>query len=276
MLLQTDGSLHLWFGKDNGRCCLIVSIDDATGQVVYGHFRLTEDQVGYLRMIQTVATTRGLPMAYYHDKHTILKSPAKVTIEDELAGRQPMSQIQRVLDDLGIESIAAHSPQAKGRIERLFKTFQDRLCNELAYARITTIQGANGFLPGFIVRFNNKFAVAPVDPQPVWVPIEDIDQGYFFATSEDRTVRKDHTIAWNGKTLQITSLQACLPGKKLQVRTDATGVDRIYDGRQRLQFRPVKSDQKETPIIPIAPQQELKVRQKPAARRPKAWLYAQV
>jgi hypothetical protein len=276
MLLQTDGSLHLWFGPDCARCCLIASIDDATGKVVYGHFRPTEDQIGYLRMIQTVAITHGLPMAFYHDKHTILKSPAKITIDDELAGREPMSQIQRILHDLGIESIAAHSPQAKGRIERLFNTFQDRLCKELALARITTIDAGNVFLSSFIERFNKKFAVAPADPEAVWVPIGDIDQGYFFATTEERTVRKDHTVAWNGQNLQITSRQTNLAGKKVQVRTDASGINRIYDGKLKLEFRIVDPTEKAQVELPITPDRGKDIADKPVTRKSKAWLYAQL
>jgi hypothetical protein len=275
-LIQTDGSLHLWFGRDHPRCCLIASIDDATGQLIYGHFRPTEDQTGYLRMIHTIAETRGLPMAFYHDKHTILKSPAKITIEDELAGRQPMSQIQRVMHELGVESIAAHSPQAKGRIERLFKTLQDRLCNELALAGITSIDEANLFLPGFIERFNKRFAVQAANTEPVWVPIGKIDHGYFFAVSDERTVRKDHTVSWNGLCLQITSLKSCLDGKVVNIRTDASGEVRIYDQKQRLEFRVVPPALKATKAQTIISAPTLEALDDTKSKTYKGWLYGHV
>src|SRR5688500_8099227 len=98
-----------------------------------------------------------MPMAFYHDRHTILRSPKEATIEDELAGRKPMSQVQRVLEEMGVESIAALSPQAKGRIERLWKTLQDRLVKEMRLENIGTMEQANAFLPCFLERFNARF-----------------------------------------------------------------------------------------------------------------------
>jgi hypothetical protein len=106
---------------------LLGAIDDATGQVLYLHFQSTEDQAGYLPVLRTIAQTHGLPLSYYHDRHTILHSPKGPPVDDELAGRAPISQVQRMLAELGVESILAQSPQAKGRIERLWGTLQDRL-----------------------------------------------------------------------------------------------------------------------------------------------------
>ena len=119
-LLQIDGSHHDWLEGRAKKMCLLGGIDDATSKIVGLLFRPTEDQAGYLLLMRQIATDPryGLPMAFYHDKHTILLSPKEATIEDELAGAEPMSQIQQVLRRLGIEGIPAHSPQAKGRIER--------------------------------------------------------------------------------------------------------------------------------------------------------------
>ncbi len=137
---------------------LLGAIDDATGKVVYVHFLKSEDQVGYLLTLRTVALTYGLPHILYHDRHTILRSPKQATIEDELAGRQPQSQIQRVMEQLGITSIPALSPQAKGRIERLWQTFQDRLIKEMRLAGIDSLEQANAFLETFIPAYNERFA----------------------------------------------------------------------------------------------------------------------
>ncbi len=134
-------------------------------------FRPTEDQVGYLLLLRSIAQHYGLPMGIYHDRHTILRSPKQPTLEEQLAGQPPMSQLQRIMAELGIESIAAYSPQAKGRIERLWGTLQDRLTKELRLADITTLEDANAFLPGFSERFNLRFAKAPQDPQSARVPL---------------------------------------------------------------------------------------------------------
>ena len=118
-----------WLEGRGPKMDLLGAIDDATGKVVYAHFRPSEDQVGYLLMLRTVALTHGLPHILYHDRHTILRSPKQATIEDELAGRQPQSQIQRIMEELGITSIPALSPQAKGRIERLWLDENRRFVN---------------------------------------------------------------------------------------------------------------------------------------------------
>src|SRR5512133_1955160 len=138
MLLQIDASPFDWLEGRGPRAVLVGAIDDATGKVLFLIFRPTEDQVGYLLLLRAVALSYGLPMAIYHDRHTILRSPKEPTIEEELAGRSPMSQIQRVMAELGIESIPAYSPQAKGRVERLWGTLQDRLVKELRLAASKT------------------------------------------------------------------------------------------------------------------------------------------
>src|SRR3990170_5394157 len=114
MLLQIDGSPFDWLEGRGPKAALTGAIDDATGKVVFLLFRPTEDQIGYLLLLRTVALSYGLPMSIYHDRHTILRSPKEPTLEQELAGQAPMSQIQRVMAELGIEAIPAPSPQAKG------------------------------------------------------------------------------------------------------------------------------------------------------------------
>ncbi len=120
MLLQIDGSPFAWLEGRGPQAALIGAIDDATGKIVFLLFRPTEDQIGYLLLLRTVAQCYGLPMAIYHDRYTILRSPKQPTLEEQLAGQTPMSQVQRVMAELGIEAIPAHSPQAKGGTERRF------------------------------------------------------------------------------------------------------------------------------------------------------------
>jgi len=280
LMVQIDGSLHDWLEGRGPKMCLIGSIDDATGKVPHAHFQATEDATGYLLMMRTIAVQFGLPMSYYHDKHTILRSPKKPSVEDELAGLAPMSQVQRVMHELGIESIIAHSPQAKGRIERLWKTFQDRLTKEMRLAGIATREEANAFLPGFLLRYNAQFAVEPADPTPAWVPLEPgTDLDYYFSVVETRTVKEDHTICFDGKTLQIVaaSRTRSLAGNKITVRINAEGEMALYDRKQRLEYRPVPASRQPAKPLPPVPANPKK---QPAQHRlnkgQRAWLYAPI
>lgn len=278
MLLQIDGSPFDWLEGRGPKATLIGAIDDATGKVLFLLFRPTEDQIGYLLLLRTVATRYGLPMSLYHDRHTILRSPKRPTLEEELAGQTPMSQIQRVMAELGIESIPAHSPQAKGRIERLWGTLQDRLTKELRLAGIRTLEEANAFLPGFIDRYNARFAKAPQDPNSAWVPLPaDLDLNYYFALRETRKVRSDHCINWSGHLLQL------LPGPKdpslvdesIGVHVVPEGDIYLYHGRRPIPYRPaLPSDPAPTKPIKPSRQQPRAVDPKAAARR-RAWLFAQ-
>lgn len=258
-MVQIDGSLHDWLESRGPRMCLLGAIDDATGKVLSLRFWLTECALGYLYLLREVACIHGLPMSYYHDKHTILRAPAKETIDDQLAGRPSMSQVQRVMHELGIESIAAHSPQAKGRIERLWKTLQDRLIKEMRLAGIDTIEEANAFLPGFLLRYNAQFAIEAMDPQPVWVALEEgFDRHYYFSMIETRTVKEDHTISFGGKTFQIlaASRTRSLAGNKITVRINPEGEIALYAHKQRLEHRlvlPSQPNPKPLPPLPANP-----------------------
>jgi transposase InsO family protein len=188
MMLQLDATPFDWLEGRGPRMALAAAVDDATSRVVYASFRPTEDQAGYLLMLRSIATTYGLPHLVYHDRHTILRSPKEPTLEDELAGRRPASQFQRVAAALGIKSIAALSPQAKGRIERLWRTLQDRLTKELRLASIDTLEEANLFLPAFLTSYNARFAQPARDPRSAWRTLgEEADLHYYFSTP----VRRD-------------------------------------------------------------------------------------
>lgn len=234
MLLQMDASPYAWLEQRGPQLDLLGAIDDATGKIVALLFRPSEDQVGYLLLVRQIVQRHGLPMSIYHDRHTILRSPKRPTLEEELAGQPPMSQIQRVLAELGIESIPAYSPQAKGRIERLWGSLQDRLTKELRLANITTQEAANAFLPDFIARYNARFAQPPADPGSAWVPAPpDLDLGYYFAQRETRTVRADHCITFQGQVLQLlpSPLDASLVGQRIAVHRVPEGDLYLYHGR---------------------------------------------
>ena len=237
MMLQTDASPHDWLEGRGSEMDLLGAIDDATGKVVYAQFRPSEDQLGYLLMLRTVALTYGLPHILYHDRHTILRSPKQATLEDELAGRRPQSQIQRIMAQLGITSIPALSPQAKGRIERLWQTFQDRLRKEMRLAGIDSRERANSFLETFIPAYNRRFAKPPRDPQSAWRPLlPELDLDRLFSTATERKVKADHTISYRGLTLQILPAkdQPCLVACKVMVHVTPENTLLLYHQETKL------------------------------------------
>lgn len=275
MMLQIDGSPHNWLEDRGPRMSLVGAVDDATGKIIYASFRPTEDAPGYLMMMRQITLEYGLPCSFYHDRHTILCSPKEPTIEEELLGRKPMSQIQRIMEELGVESIAAHSPQAKGRIERLWGVLQDRLVKEMRAAGIMSLEQANDFLPDFIDRFNQRFAVEPADPNPAWVEVgPELDVDYYFSIRESRVVRTDHTIAWFGSTIQILrdKRQMSLAGKKVWVHVTPEEKLVIYEGKIRLEYELVKHRPRPLPEPP-KPQKE-KLQPDPLSlKRQRAWLF---
>src|SRR5450759_727558 len=166
MLVQVDGSRHQWFGPDGPWLTLVGAIDDATDDVPYALFRQQEDAQGYLLLLREVVRRHGVPLALYSDRHKIFQSGVKepATLEEQLAGKLFPTQVRRVLDELGITWIGARSPQAKGRVERLWRTLQDRLYQELRLANINTIEQANAALPTLLARHNSRFRQAPAEP----------------------------------------------------------------------------------------------------------------
>jgi transposase len=206
MLLQADGSPHHWFGLDQPAVTLIALIDDATGKVLGAVFREQEDGIGYLRVLEQIVRTHGIPLALYVDRHGIFQSNQRppLTIEEELAGGRAPTQVGRVLGELGIRQIAARSPQAKGRVERLWGTWQDRLVAELAAAGVTTLTAANAFLPDYLVRHNARFAVPPTDPGLAYLPVPaSLNLAHVFCLKHSRVVRPDNTIRFQGAPLQL-------------------------------------------------------------------------
>ena len=192
-----DGSPHLWFGPEHPPCCLMAAIDDATGKLLAARFFPFEGSSGYLWLLREVVKRYGIPWVMYHDRHgSLYRNDSHWSLEEQLAGRQEPTQVGLALEALGIESIAALSPQAKGRIERLFGTLQDRLIAELGLEGVQSLQEANRFLKVFIPRFNRRFAISPRESEKAWrkVPPElDLDRiisfRYRSVVGNDNSVR---------------------------------------------------------------------------------------
>ena len=204
MLLQTDGSRHDWLEGRGPWLTLVGMIDDADNEVPGAVFREEEDAAGYFLVLQQVCLSKGLPQAVYADQHTIFQSPSQPTVEQELSGELPRTQFGRLVDELGIQLIAARSPQAKGRIERLWGTLQDRLVKELRKAGANDLQSANRVLAAYLPKFNARFQVEAAEPGSAYVPWpEERDPLDYFCFKYTRKVTNDNTISFNKHRLQI-------------------------------------------------------------------------
>jgi len=206
VLLQVDGSLHHWFGPDQPQASLLAAIDDANGKVVAALFREQEDAQGYFVLLGRVLRTHGIPLELYHDRHSIFQdnSPRPWTIEEQLAGCREPTQFGWALQELGIMAIAAHSPEAKGRIERLWRTFQDRLVVELGLAAITDIKAANRFLPSFLRHYNGRFSQEAEEPGLAYRPLDPaLDLDRILSFRYQRVVARDNTVSLEGRLIQI-------------------------------------------------------------------------
>jgi transposase len=191
-----DGSPYRWFGPNHSPCCLMAALDDATAAILAARFLPFEGTEGYLWLLWQMVTLYGIPISIYRDRHGCLKrNDDHWTLEEELAGRQEPTQVGQALKALGIQPIFALSPQAKGRIERLFEILQDRLGAELALAKVTTLLPANAFLPAFVKRFNRRFAASPQQPEKSWRPVpENFDLDRAISFRYPPTVGLDNTV----------------------------------------------------------------------------------
>ena len=206
MLLQWDGSPHDWLEGRGPRLTLVGAIDDATGVPVAGHFRLQEDGQGYLLVLRDVLRTQGIPLAIYRDRHMIFERPdsAVWTQEEELAGERFPTQVERALAELGIRSIAAHSPQAKGRIERLWQTWQDRLVVELRLAGARTLEEADRVLQQYLPCFGRQFSVPAAQAGSAYRPLPPgLDLETVCCFKYQRTAGNDNTVRLGEHRLQI-------------------------------------------------------------------------
>lgn len=235
LLLQLDGSPFAWFGPTQPACSLLAAIDDATGAVLAGTFRAQEDAAGYLTLLRTLGRTVGLPAAVYTDSHGIfVRNDAHWMLAEELQGHQDRTQVGRVLQALAITHLVAGSPQAKGRIERLWNTLQDRLVAELRLAGITTMAAGNVFLATtFLPAFSAQFAVPPAVAAAAYRRVPrgwDLDRLCAFHYA--RQVAADNTVRVEEVRLQL------LPGPRGRSYAKAPAdVVQCLDGSWRVYVR---------------------------------------
>ena len=206
MLVQIDASPHDWLQGRGPRLTLVAAIDDATSEVPAALFRLAEDAHGYSLLVQQLVATHGRPLALYHDRHAIFQhNPQRAwSVEEQLAGRQEPTQFGRLLEELAITSTAARSPQAKGRVERLFNTLQDRLTVELRLAGADSLEAANQVLPPFLPKHNARFRVPAAEAGSAYRPLDPACRPQeVFCFKYRRTVAADNTVRLGEHRLQL-------------------------------------------------------------------------
>lgn len=241
-MVQLDGSHHDWFEGRGPKCVLMGYIDDATGRV-YGRFYGYEGTIPAMDSFKRYIKKYGIPMSVYLDKHTTYKSPAK-PLEDEV----PLSEFGKALTELGVEIIHANSPQAKGRVERLFNTLQDRLVKEMRLKGVSSIEEGNKFLVRYLPVHNRRFSVKPHKRENLHVRAGNVDLDTILCIKTERTVRNDNVIQHNRKLYQIETRT----GAKVMVEDLIDGTMRIRHGKLLLSFHEIDKKpekQKEKPTF---------------------------
>lgn len=260
---QFDGSYHLWFEDRGLECCLLASIDDATGTITHAEFVDHEGVTPAFMFWKEYTTTKGKPVSIYLDRHSTYKVNAKSVFDDP----KVLTQFERAMKDLDIHVIHAYSPQAKGRIERLFGTLQDRLIKELRLEKISTVAEANEFLQKkFIPNFNAKFAVVAEMKGDLHRRLTRIDTANLetiFSEQNTRKVNNDFTISFKGIWYQLAEQQPTTI-----LRKDEVLVEERLDGTLCVSLR---GKYLEYTVLPERPKKVIKMYVTALTKEPQIW-----
>lgn len=242
-LVQMDGSHHRWFGPDKPSACLINMVDDATGASLCVMAQ-EETTAACMQALKLWIKRYGIPKELYTDRKNVFVTDRKPTVEEQLAGQEPLTAFGRAISKLGIEIIKAYSPQAKGRVERSHGVYQDRFVKELKLKGITTIEGANELLKnGFYRRLNKKFARKPQNNENYHRPLaKSINLDQILCFEHTRTVTNDWTVSFEGRIFQILKTNRPLPRPKdkVIVRIHLDGRTQLIHSGRRLTYKILK------------------------------------
>jgi transposase len=268
MMALTDASRHDWLQGRGPELTLIGFQDDATGQILAAHFQLeAENTVGYLRALLAMITTHGIPLSLYRDRHSIFqRNDSHWTLAEQLAGKQAPTQLGHALEQLGIQQIPAYSPQAKGRIERAWRTCQDRLVSELRLAQATTLSQANAVLARFCADYNQRFARPPAHTACDFRSLpRRFDLARCLSLRYQRVVAADHTVTLGTQSISLPPLPGHrgYAGETVELSHQLDGTLRVFRGdalliavsqtlQEHADRRPVQitSAQKRKPSMP--------------------------
>jgi transposase len=222
LLVQFDGSHHKWFGTEE--TCLLAAIDDATSELIYAEFCPGETTIDCLRVLKQIVEKKGVFKALYVDRAGLYGG----------FKRQGFSQVSRALEELGTHVIYAQSPEGKGRVERLFRTLQDRLIPELRINNITSMQTANRYLNEIYLRDNKaRFMIKSTNPETAYRPIQEhTDLQEIFCQKEFRTMAKDHTLSLFGERWMVVDpLRVSIANQRIEIRLKESGPEAYFAGR---------------------------------------------
>jgi len=267
-MVQMDGSHHDWLEGRGPKLVLMGYVDDATSRV-YGRFYDYEGTLPAMESFKRYVEKYGLPMSVYLDRHTTYKSSRKLTEWDEAEGIEFLSQFERALKELGVEVIHALSPQAKGRIERLFGVLQDRLVKEMRLRGIKTKEEANAFLEEYLPRYDKRFGVCPANETDAHVKLpRHVDLDRYLCIKTERTLRKDNTIALDGRLYQIKERG----GKKVVVEERLDGSMLMFSNGTSLTYKEL-TERPQKEVIPKTDARKFNRSQKPSKDHPwkKSW-----
>ena len=235
-MVQVDGSHHAWLEERGPKLVLMGYIDDATGRI-YCRFYDYEGTWPVMDSFKRYVGKYGIPQSVYADRHSTYQSWRETRIKEELEGKEPQSEFGRALEELGVRLIAAYSPQAKGRVERLFGTLQDRLVKEMRLKGIKTKEEANKFLDkGYLRRYNERFNVEAAKRQDLHQKAGKIDLNRILCMKAARAVRNDYTISYSGRLYQILEKTRA---QTITVEEQYNGTIKLYNDKEQLQYKEI-------------------------------------
>ena len=236
MMLQVDGSPHDWLEGRGPPLCLIGAIDDASSKVPRAFFEEAESSWAYFRLFSDIFKKYGLAQSVYSDRHSVFWTDREPTLQEQLLNKRPTTEVGRGLEELGVNLILAGSPQAKGRIERLWGTFQDRLVSELRLAGAKTKTQAQVVLERYLPQHNRKFSKPPAQCEPAWrkTTLTQIEQALCF--KQQRTVAKDNTVTFEGTVFQIpkNSPHRSYANKRIDVHVLLDGAVEFFHKKEKI------------------------------------------
>jgi len=253
-MAQFDGSHHMWLEDRGPKMVLMGYIDDATNET-FGRFYEYEGLYPALDSLTRYIKRYGLPRSIYLDKFKTYRATRPPNLHEELSGQEPMTQYQRALGEVGITIIHADSPQAKGRVERLFGTLQDRLVKEMRLAEIKTIDQANEFLDVFLPKYNEMFSKIAIKEGNLHSALpNDIDLREFFCIKDMRDIGNGYIVRWKGKRFLIDNASIAMRRRKVEVREHFDGEFTIMLNGRYLDFhevfepKPLKTQPQKNPV----------------------------
>ena len=252
-MIQTDGSHHDWLEGRGPKMVFMGYVDDATGQV-FGRFYDHEGVFPAMDSLERYIRLYRLPKSLYLDKHSTYKTTRQPDLDELLRGETAETQFARACRELEIRIIHAHSPQAKGRIERVFGTLQDRLVKEMRLAGVSSIEEANAFLETFLPVYKERFAIAAKKQGDLHRPLpEDVDLREIFCLKATRTINNGYIVKWRGRMFLIENPSITMRRRKVTVMEHFDGKiaikfnGRYLDFREVLKLRPVQAPEVKKP-----------------------------